>query len=80
MPMQAAKALIEVQAGVIPGEPMPELTRRWSYNSEEFEKDKLVPQDQPTIFSKRLKEAHDYAMGLSNPAYVNWVRVDFIWI
>lgn len=81
MPMQAAKAIFEVRAGVIPGKPMAEYAKNWGYTSEEFEKDRATPQDQPTIFSKRLQEAHDYAMGLSNPAYViNWVRVDWFWL
>ena len=80
MPMEAAKALIEVQAGIIPGSALPEYTKRWGYTSREYEEDKLVAPDQPTIFSKRLQEAHNYAVGLSNPAYVNWVRVDWIWV
>jgi hypothetical protein len=80
MPMQAAKALFEVRAGVVPGIGMSEYTRQWSYNSDEFEKDKATPADQPTIFSTRLNEVHEYAKGLSNPAYVNWVHVDWIWI
>lgn len=80
MPLRAAKAIIEVYAGVIPGQPMAEFTKRWDYDSDDFEQDKKTPPDQPTIFSKRVQEAHDYAMGLSNPAYVNWVRVEWIWI
>jgi len=80
MPLKAAKAFIEVEAGVIPGQPIPEYTKRWGYDVEEYEKDTLTPQDQPTIFSQRLQEAHNYAMGMSNPAYVNWVRVDWIWV
>ena len=80
MPMQAAKALIEVVAGVIPGTPMPEHTKRWSYTSDEYEQDMKAKLNEPTIFSARLQEAHDYAMGLSNPAYMNWVRVDWIWV
>jgi hypothetical protein len=80
MPMQAAKALIEVNAGVIPGIGMAEYHRVWGYASEDMEHDRTVPQDQPTIFSQRLQEAHDYAMGLSNPSYVNWVRVDWMWV
>jgi hypothetical protein len=80
MPIQAVKAMIEVLAGVIPGTPMPEYSKRWNYTSGEYEQDKKVPPDQPTIFSQRLQAAHDYAMGLSNPAYVNWVRVEWIWV
>lgn len=78
--MSRAKALIEVTAGVIPGHTMPEHGRRWSYNDDDYERDRAVPQDQPTAFSKMLDEAHDYAKGLSNPAYLNWVRVEWYWI
>ena len=80
MPLQAAKAIFEVNAGVVPGIGMAEYHKAWGYTSEEHEQDRKVPQDQPTIFSTRLREAHDYAMGLSNPRYVNWVRVDWIWV
>lgn len=80
MPIKAAKAFFTVYAGVIPGEPIAEYTKRWGYTGEDYEQDKTVAKDQPTVFSKRLQEAHDYAMGLSNPAYVNWVRVDWIWV
>jgi hypothetical protein len=77
---EAAKAFIEVHAGIIPGTSMPEYAKRWGYTSHEYEEDLKKPSDQPTTFSIRLKEAHDYAMGLSNPAYVNWVRVDWLWV
>lgn len=59
---------------------MPEYTKTWAYSSDGYEKDRLTPQDQPTIFSKMLDEAHEYAKGLSNPAHVNWTRVDWIWV
>jgi hypothetical protein len=78
--MTACKALIEVNAGVIPGQKINEHTKRWSYDSDEYERDRATPQDQPTIFSARLQEAHNYAMGLSNPTYLNWVRVDWVWV
>lgn len=78
--MRACKAIFQVTAGVIPREAMQEYTKRWNYDSDEYEQDRRAPQDQPTIFSKRLQEAHDYAMGLSNPAYTNWVRVDWLWV
>jgi len=78
--MKACKAIFQVTAGVIPKEPMAEYTKRWSYDTEDYERDTKTPKDQPTIFSVRLREAHDYAMMLSNPAYVNWVRVDWIWV
>ena len=80
MAMQAAKAIFSVYAGVIPGIGMDAFTKQWGYTSEDYELDMKTPEDQKTIFSMRLQEAHDYAMGLSNPRYVNWVRVDWIWI
>lgn len=78
--MKACKAIIEVTAGVIPQEVVAQHTKRWTYDSDDYELDGRTPQDQPTIFSKRLQEAHDYALGLSNPAYLNWVRVDWMWV
>lgn len=80
MPLEAAKAFIEVVAGVLPGTPMPEYTKRWGYTSSEFEKDRNHEPPEDTIFQKRLKEAHDYAISITHPAYVNWVRVDWIWV
>jgi hypothetical protein len=78
--MKACKALFQVSAGVLPGHPIEEYGKRWSYDSDEYEQDRETPQDQPTIFSKRLEEVHNYAMGLSNPAHVNWVHVDWLWV
>jgi hypothetical protein len=78
--MQAAKAFFTVTAGVIPGVIMDEYTKQWGYTSADYEADAKVLPDQPTIFSTRLEEAHKYAMGLSNPAYVNWVRVEWMWV
>lgn len=78
--MTGCKALFTVTAGVIPGTANPEHSKQWSYNSDDYEKDAHTPQDQPTVFSRMLQEAHDYAMGLSHPAYLNWVRVDWMWL
>lgn len=78
--MNHCKALITVTAGVLPGQAMAEYGKQWSYNSDDYEADSHTPPDQPTIFSRYLDEAHDYAKGLSNPGYVNWVRVDWLWV
>jgi len=75
-----AKALFTVSAGIIPGTLMPEHTKQWIYNSDDYHKDSETSQDEMTIFAKYLREAHDYAMGLSNPGYLNWVRVDWMWM
>jgi hypothetical protein len=78
--MNACKAILEVNAGVVPGIGIGEYTKCWSYTSDDYEKDRVTPKDQATIFSRFLDEAHDYAKGLSNPAYVNWVNVHWLWV
>jgi hypothetical protein len=76
----ALKAALQVTAGVVPGIGMAEYTKRWEYTSEDYESDRETPPDRPTIFSKLLDEAHDYAKGLTNPVYVNWVHTEWLWI
>jgi hypothetical protein len=78
--MTAAKALFEVTAGVLPGFPMPEYTKSWGYTSDEYEQDRQTPPEEMTIFATRLNEVHEYAKGLSNPAYLNWVKVEWLWV
>ena len=79
MPL-AAKALFTVTAGIIPGQVMPEHTRRWTYTSADYEQDAALPAGELSIFELRIQEAHDYAIQLSNPRHLNWVRVDWMWI
>lgn len=78
--MIACKALITVTAGVVPWEPMSEYSKRWSYDSNHYERDMASAEPTLTIFSKMLDEAHEYAKNLSNPEAVNWVRVDWVWM
>jgi len=72
-------AAFKVVAGVLPGTPIPELTRTFPYQAEDLEADKLVPQDEPTKYSKLSEEAHLYARGLEDPQQLNWVQVTWIW-
>ena len=78
--MQAAKLIIEVQAGVIPGQPMPEYTRRWGWTSDE--QAKLGAGDMKTRekWIMIAGESREYAATLENPARVNWLRRDWIWL
>lgn len=73
------KASWSVQAGLYPGDVIPEYSKQWVYTSDDFEADKSVPKNQPTIFSKLDEEVHLYARHITNPFYVNYVRVDFLW-
>ena len=69
----------EVDAGVIPGEPIPGYNRRFFYLSKEKEVDLKIPETEPTKFSKLSEEAHQYARELENPRSFNWVRCVWIW-
>jgi hypothetical protein len=78
--MEAARLLIEVRAGVIAGEAMPEYTRRWSWNSSD--QDALEKGD-PAARQRYIQmagESREYAASLENPQMVNWVRRDWLWL
>jgi hypothetical protein len=72
--MQAARCAWEVTAGLIPGQPMSEYTRRWAMTSAEWE----LPQN-VALYNAALVGAMEYARYLMNPGSLNWVRVDWIW-
>lgn len=80
MTATAARCAWEVTAGLIPGQPMPEYTRRWGLKSSEW----YGPDGQPTpqgvaLFNASLVAAMEYARYLSDPRGLNWVRVEWIW-
>lgn len=79
MPL-AMKAQWTLTAGILPGEPMPEFTKQWSYTNVDHKKDQGVPSEEPTIYSEKIDEVYDLAKGMCNPGYVNWVKVEFIWL
>jgi hypothetical protein len=78
--MVACKLLIEVQAGVIVGEPIPEYSRRWSWSSED--QAKLEAEDKEALYKyvRIAGESREYAASLEDPRRVNWVRRDWIWL
>ncbi|MBD2156215.1 hypothetical protein [Leptolyngbya sp. FACHB-16] len=71
---EAARCAWEVVAGIIPGQPIPSMTRRWGMTAAEYESP-LADQ----IYLKRMMDAVEYAQSLQNPQQVNWVRLDWIW-
>jgi len=80
MPL-AAKGAWQVTAGVLPGTAMKEYTARWVYDSVEYEEDGKHAKEvgyQP-IFMRKLVLATAYYTQISNPAFVNWIRLEFIW-
>ena len=77
----ALKATWEVRAGIIPGEVIPEFTRRFVYTSEDAEKDRNTERDPAfhATFSKVRAEAMDYFLQVSLPQVNNWATITFIW-
>jgi len=75
-PPGAAKAIVEVTAGVLPGAAEPEMTRRWALTSQDWE---------GRGGTETLAEMNGKAMGYAcllmlQPNRVNWVRTDWIWL
>ena len=78
--MENAKLIIEVMAGLVPGDPMPEYTRRWGWTGEE--QAQLVAGDAKAREKWILihGESREYAATLEDPRAVNWVRRDWVWL
>ena len=68
----SAKVIIEVVAGLLPGTPEPEFTRRWFISADEWENDSHA-------VIRAYGESREYAASLENPARLNWVRRDWLW-
>ncbi len=64
----------EVVAGIIPGYPNRELTKRFVLNQAEWESEESAK-----IFAERMNEAYEYARSLNSPQHLNWVNISWIW-
>jgi hypothetical protein len=71
----------EVRAGLIPGTPRPEFTKRWVYTSAACEEDSSRGGDLAyhATFAKLRAEAMDYFAQMSMPQLNNWAELTFIW-
>jgi hypothetical protein len=72
----AARAAWEVTAGIIPGEPMPEHTKCFVLTSDEWDGGS---EHGAAMFKELRERATKYADSLQHPAYLNWVRLDWVW-
>jgi hypothetical protein len=73
-----ARVIVEVLAGLIPGQPEPEYTRRWELASIEWE---TAGPSQSETLAVLNGQAQGYAALLMlQPDRLNWVRVDWIWL
>ena len=78
--MEQAKALLEVTAGLIPHQPIPELSRQWAITSAEWQK-ATAEDSQGILLATRNGQAQGYAAWLMmQPDSINWARLDWIWL
>lgn len=75
----ACKMIITVLAGVIPEKPIPEYTGSFSYDSEDYERDRERPPHKQKL-GYLLSEADEYARMLPFPHELNWVRTEKTWL
>lgn len=72
--IDAERCAWQVTAGILPGEPIPALTRRWGVTVSEYNSPQAIQ-----IYFKQMTDAVEYAQSLQNPHQINWVRLDWIW-
>jgi hypothetical protein len=78
--MEAAKLIIEVVAGLIPGTPIAEHTRRWSWTSSNQAALEKGDKEAEIKWILIAGESREYAATLENPQRFNWVRRDWLWL
>ena len=78
---EAARAILEVTAGLIPGQAEQEFTRRWGITSSEWEAAAHKPGAGMELLVERNGVASAYAAWLMlQPERLNWVRLDWTWL
>lgn len=81
--MESARCIIEVTAGIVPGKPEEEYTRQYAITSAEWNRARSSPinGNEMALLSERNGVAQGYAsMLMLQPAALNWVRVDWLWL
>lgn len=80
--MESLRISIEVVAGLVPGDAMPEFTKQWHIPSELYYlegKWKGREKEAEEFIQIAYGHAMEYARSLWNPNRVNWVRIDWIY-
>lgn len=81
--MESARILIEVTAGLIPGTPMPEHTKKFAITSDQWYaqgKYEGNPKGAQLEILQVYGFAQEYMRNLMNPQALNWVRLDWIYL
>lgn len=68
--MEAAKLIIEVVAGILPGEPMPEHSRRWTWTSSDQDALAAGDKEAQAKYIRINGESREYAASLAQPATI----------
>lgn len=76
--MESARYAVEVVAGLIPGQAMPEFTRQFFVSSSEW---RLYQSEGPQALTEAgpWQEARKYAESLVDPDRLNWVSLSWVW-
>lgn len=76
--MVDARCCVEVVAGILPGTPMQDVTRRWWMTSEQWAN---ADQDERVVLLCDLSgKANGYSTYLMlQPDRFNWVRTEWVW-
>lgn len=74
--MNACRFYWQVDAGILPGHPMPEYSRRFAVDTDEWE----AVADPTELLDETTMEALNYARSLADPTRVNWVSSEFVWL
>lgn len=75
-----ARAVLEVVAGLLPGTPEPEFTRRWTITSAEWETANGEGKASQ-LLAERNGQAQGYAgLLMLQPDRLSWVRAEWLWL
>jgi hypothetical protein len=86
--VEAARVIIQVDAGLMPGEPEEKFSRRWVITTAEWERalredaisDEAHAQHAALLLMFRAAQADEYARLVRDPARFNWVRTEWTWM
>lgn len=79
--MSRLKSYLQVTAGIIPGEPIPECTKRWEWIPRNVDGQHVTMTAEELLkFHENSEAAHAYARQLENPGFYNWVKVEWVWL
>lgn len=68
-PSSATKVILEVTAGILPGEPIPDKTKRWALTEHDVAN--------TDAYLKAVGHAQVYALMLQDPGQNNWVKFEW---